>query len=135
MTMHLLSHAFNSNNTKKRKSKITKVTPELTKAFKEHNKQMKSLGLKVKTMEDYIAYRQGNYDPKLGAAVVIPSHAKSLQRVTPQLPSGNIVDVSLAVKPKEYTGTLIKGIATMHKSNAVPVISKEAAEEIAKMRR
>jgi hypothetical protein len=36
---------------------------------------------------------------------------------------------------KEYTGTLIKGIATMHKSNAVPIISKEEAEDVAKMRR
>jgi hypothetical protein len=34
-----------------------------------------------------------------------------------------------------YTGTLVKGIATMHKSNAVPVISKQEAEDISKMRR
>jgi len=32
-----------------------------------------------------------------------------------------------------YTGTLVKGIATMHKSNAVPVISQKEAEEISKM--
>lgn len=35
----------------------------------------------------------------------------------------------------KYTGTLIKGIATMHKSNAVPVINKEQATEISNMRR
>lgn len=34
-----------------------------------------------------------------------------------------------------YTGTLIVGIATMHKSNAVPVIDKEQATDIARMRR
>ena len=34
-----------------------------------------------------------------------------------------------------YTGTLIKGIATMHKSNAVPVLNDEEAVAIAKMRR
>jgi len=34
-----------------------------------------------------------------------------------------------------YTGTLVKGIATMHKSNAVPVINQEEAESISKMRR
>ena len=34
-----------------------------------------------------------------------------------------------------YTGTLVKGIATMHKSNAVPVINQQEAEDIAKMRR
>ena len=36
---------------------------------------------------------------------------------------------------KEYTGTLVKGIATMHKSNAVPVIDQEQATDIANMRR
>jgi hypothetical protein len=37
--------------------------------------------------------------------------------------------------PKVYTGTKVKGIATMHKSNAVPVFSDEEAIEISKMRR
>jgi hypothetical protein len=34
-----------------------------------------------------------------------------------------------------YTGTKVKGIATMHKSNAVPVFSDEQAVDISKMRR
>ena len=34
-----------------------------------------------------------------------------------------------------YTGTMVKGIATMHKSNAVPVFSDEQAVDISKMRR
>lgn len=38
-------------------------------------------------------------------------------------------------KTTMYTGTLVKGIATMHKSNAVPVIDQEQATDIAKMRR
>ena len=36
---------------------------------------------------------------------------------------------------KVYTGDKIKGIGTMHKSNAVPVFSDEEAQDIAKMRR
>jgi len=36
---------------------------------------------------------------------------------------------------KVYTGTMVKGIATMHKSNAVPVFSDEEAVDIARMRR
>lgn len=36
---------------------------------------------------------------------------------------------------KVYTGTLIKGIGTMHKSNAVPILSQEEAIDIATMRR
>lgn len=37
--------------------------------------------------------------------------------------------------PKVYTGTKVKGIATMHKSNAVPVFSDDEAVEISRMRR
>ena len=33
----------------------------------------------------------------------------------------------------KYTGTLIKGIATMHKSNAVPIIDQKHATEISRM--
>lgn len=33
----------------------------------------------------------------------------------------------------QYTGTYIIGIATMHKSNAVPVTNKEYAKDISKM--
>jgi len=43
--------------------------------------------------------------------------------------------VCAAPEKKEYTGTLVKGIATMHKSNAVPVIDQEQATDIANMRR
>jgi hypothetical protein len=35
----------------------------------------------------------------------------------------------------EYTGTKVKGIGTMHKSNAVPIFSDEEAVAISKMRR
>ena len=35
----------------------------------------------------------------------------------------------------KYTGTYVKGIATMHKSNAVPVVSQEEATDISNMRR
>jgi len=40
------------------------------------------------------------------------------------------------LKPaKQYTGNKVKGIATMHKSNAVPVFSDEQAVDISRMRR
>ena len=34
---------------------------------------------------------------------------------------------------KKYTGNNMVGIATMHKSNAVPVFSVQAAQDISKM--
>jgi len=35
----------------------------------------------------------------------------------------------------KYTGTLVKGISTLHKSNAVPIIDEREAKEHASMRR
>ncbi len=41
----------------------------------------------------------------------------------------------LKPEQKVYTGTKVKGIGTMHKSNAVPIFSDEEAVDISKMRR
>ena len=43
--------------------------------------------------------------------------------------------VCAAAEVMKYTGVLVKGIATMHKSNAVPIIDQEQATDIANMRR
>lgn len=43
---------------------------------------------------------------------------------------------STALTPtKIYTGSAMVGIATMHKSNMIPIFNNEAAEDVAKMRR
>jgi hypothetical protein len=52
------------------------------------------------------------------------------------IPSRNTGDGIASTKPiPQYTGTKIKGIGTMHKSNAVPIFSDEEAVEISRMRR
>ena len=58
-------------------------------------------------------------------------------RETPRYPSRGSADHSGSTAPVEkvYTGTKVLGIATMHKSNAVPVFAAEEAVEISKMRR
>ena len=58
-------------------------------------------------------------------------------RQTPEYPSATFSGAINTSKPerKEYTGTLVKGIATMHKSNAVPIINDEEAKDISRMRR
>ena len=43
--------------------------------------------------------------------------------------------VATLAPAKVYTGSKIKGIGTMHKSNAVPIFSDEQAIEISRMRR
>jgi hypothetical protein len=59
-------------------------------------------------------------------------------RSTRHIPSlNNGVDNGNATMspPKVYTGTKVKGIGTMHKSNAVPIFSDEEAIAISNMRR
>lgn len=58
------------------------------------------------------------------------------RRETPKIPSLPFTGGVCAKKESPvYTGTSIKGIGTMHKSNAVPIFSDEQAVEIATMRR
>jgi len=55
---------------------------------------------------------------------------------TKHIPSLNTgAGVAVLAPAKVYTGTKVKGIATMHKSNAVPVFSDEEAIDISRMRR
>ena len=71
--------------------------------------------------------------PSLGStySLKIPEGRNTTAHIQSVDTGGNAV-----LKPsKQYTGTKVKGIATMHKSNAVPVFSDEEAVEISKMRR
>ena len=55
-------------------------------------------------------------------------------RHIPSLDTGHRGAVRTAEIPR-YTGTKIKGIGTMHKSNAVPIFTDDEARDIASMRR
>lgn len=136
MTMHLLGPQFSTISTRKRKKKLTdNQYHKMCVDWAAYNKQMKKMGCKTKTLEEYIAYRQGKYKPQLKGAVKSPMQATTLRREAPKYESGDGIGVSFARKENVYTGTLIKGIATMHKSNAVPIINEEQAHEVARMRR
>lgn len=133
MSMHLLGPAYTTTNTKKRKAKAP--TSKYAQDWADYNKQMKRIGCKTKTFEEYVAYRQGKYNPKLKGVVKNPMQASTLRREAPKYESGDGIGVAFGRKENVYTGTLVTGIATMHKSNAVPVINQKQAEEIARMRR
>lgn len=52
------------------------------------------------------------------------------------IPSRNTGEgIAASRTPQQYTGTKMKGIGTMHKSNSVPIFSDEEAVAIATMRR
>ena len=62
-------------------------------------------------------------------------HVDTVSRVA-HIPSSELIPGFVSKKRvNAYTGNVVIGIATMHKSNSVPVTSKKAAEEISKMRR
>jgi hypothetical protein len=104
----------------------------LYKDWKEDCKFNKRLGIKAKTYDEYILYRQGKYKPKL-RGTPLPKYEISDHRQ--KYPSGDGMGSTYARKENVYTGDRLLGIATMHKSNMVPVFSQESAEEISKMRR
>jgi len=64
--------------------------------------------------------------------LAIPAHRNTTSHIK-SLDTG--LGVAVKKESQKYTGTLIKGIATMHKSNAVPILNQEDAEAISKMRR
>ncbi len=132
MSMQLMSHAFTTTSTKKRKTSNKGVTARYSQDWVEYNKQMKRIGSTTKTFDEYVAYRQGNYKPKL-RGTPLPKYEVSDHRQ--KYPSGDGIGVNYSRKEKVYTGTLIRGISVLHKSNAVPVINDEQILEIAKMRR
>lgn len=77
------------------------------------------------------------YETKPVAKKVKPvAQVKPYIRETKQYASLNTGFHDCTKKPTPvYTGDKIKGIGTMHKSNAVPIFSDEQAVEIATMRR
>ena len=61
---------------------------------------------------------------------------KPYRRETPEYRSASdTTGVAPRNDSMQYTGQLVKGIGTMHKSNAVPIIDEQHMKDIARMRR
>ena len=88
---------------------------------------------------DVTGRKKRNYARKAKAStrgsVHVPQR-NSFRRSVPDYPScPDTAGVAPRVESPRYTGTLVRGISTMHKSNAVPVINEEEMKDIARMRR
>lgn len=80
----------------------------------------------------------GKYDsPNFKPKHVIGLPQRTYTRETPVHQSRNAADTSAAPlrESMRYTGTAMIGVATMHKSNMIPVFSREEAIDAATMRR
>ena len=131
--MHLLPPMYSTTGKKKGKQKFASAehkrkAEQLDKEWKE---LLKRRGIEQEEKKRRRAMSSGNLT-STGYSLAIPAgrnttaHLKSL--------NSGLGNATLA-PAKVYTGTMVKGIATMHKSNAVPVFSDEQAVDISRMRR
>jgi len=141
MTMHLVK-GMTTTRVAKSNRKITRIDHE--RYVEEHRKYNKRLKQQHRhseclTLDQYIDYVYGKPLPQKSVTnrgFLPQKSVEPYRRQTPHIPSVDLGgNFTTKAEPLKYTGTLVKGIATMHKSNAVPVINQEEAEAIAKMRR
>ena len=112
---------------KQKGKKLTAKQRELQKSWEDLLKRNASSGLKKYDTKKPIAKTKDDLSYSLG---------RPAGRETPKIPSLPFSGGACTKSPdKVYTGTMIKGIATMHKSNAVPVFTDEEAVSISSMRR
>jgi hypothetical protein len=130
MTMHLHHPSLSYNGKKKGKVKFRNAD-EARKA-RELDAEWKALKKKWEVEAEDKRKSRAMKAETLTYKLSAPAGRDTGPRI-PSLNSG--AGVATMAAPKVYTGTKVKGIATMHKSNAVPVFSDEEAVEISRMRR
>lgn len=142
MTMHL-ERGLSMTNTKKRNVKMTKEKlSKLENEWRAYNKSMRRSGMhdfQFKTLEGYIGYTQGKTKSPKEFKEYAPK--QSYRRTTQSSVSNNKPEIrsdknaTAKREPMKYTGTLVKGISTMHKSNLIPVVDSDHIKDVSKMRR
>jgi hypothetical protein len=121
------------STTGKRKGKKKFASAEHAKKARELEESWKELLKRQGVEQEERKRARGLSAPSLSStySLKIPEGRNTTAHIKSVDTGGNAV-----LKPsKVYTGTKVKGIATMHKSNAVPVFSDEEAIDISKMRR
>lgn len=138
MSMHLVKGVYAATS-KKKKQQVTKSKLEqYTRDLAARNKQLKQQGRhsEIMTIDQYVAYVTGTAkSPKKSSKSVVETKQlyRPAEQSIPSLDTG--VGIAGRSEPKQYTGTLVKGLMTMHKSNLVPVINEDEIRAITTMRR
>ena len=131
MTMHLEGPWLSTTGKRKGKQKF---------ASAEHARKARELDESWKELQKRWAVEAEDRKRKRAITAAPLSSSYSLKipegrNTTAHIKSVDTGGNAVLKEPKVYTGTKVKGIATMHKSNAVPVFSDEEAQDISKMRR
>lgn len=121
MTMHLEKVYINNNGKCK-----TRLNAKQLRAKQEHEAWLRKRGLHA----DQLAAKQKEHIPCDNR---LQDHTPANRRQT--IKTSDKVGNGFSKEPKVYTGNNLLGIATMHKSNMVPVFRKEDAIAISQMRR
>lgn len=141
MTMSLV-RGMSTLNTKKRKQK--KLTDnqriKLEQDWRAYNKRMRKINChsaQFEQFEQYLLYLRGEHTSRNTELPKRYVPEKVYTRPTPNIPSleSSVCGYAPKKEPTKYTGTLITGIATMHKSNLIPITGKKQAVEVSQMRR
>ena len=132
MSMHLLPPMFSTTGKKKGRQKFrTTASAEKARRNKESwQALLDKWEVKSETKTTKVQ-RPTQFDP-----VVRNSPVVDPKRLTHNIPSV-VTGVGVAVKKpvQQYTGDAMIGIGVLHKSNSVPIFSKQDATDISKMRR
>ncbi len=140
MSMHIIKGVYAPRSKKRKAKKLDMVKAEVQ--WRQYNKDMRRKHMhscQFDTLDEYVAYISGKlkpkkkefvpYEPKTTAPVSKPDYPS----VSPKSPVHGIPEAGRRKESPKYTGDYIVGIATMHKSNAVPITNQEQAIEIARM--
>jgi hypothetical protein len=132
MTMHLEGPWLSLNG--KRKGKVKFASAEHARKARELESSWKDLQKKWGVEAEEKKRARAMSAPNLSDSyrLTIPAGRNTTANIPSRSTEGGTTTLAPA---KVYTGTKVKGIATMHKSNAVPVFSDEEAKDISKMRR
>jgi len=130
MSMHL--HHPSLSLAGKRKGKVKFRNAEEARKARELDASWKELQKKWDVDADEKRRRRAMSAEPLNYKLSTPVGRSTTHNIPSRDTGGNH---STAREQKVYTGTKVLGIATMHKSNAVPVFAEEEAIEISRMRR
>lgn len=130
MTMHLCGPALSLIGKKKGKVKFRNA--EEARKARELDASWKELQAKWGVEAEEKKRKRAMAQPTLTYKLSTPPGRTTSHNI----PSRNTGDGIASSKPvQQYTGTKMKGIGVMHKSNSVPIFSDEEAVAIATMRR
>ncbi|MDA8866392.1 hypothetical protein N9H77_02685 [Porticoccaceae bacterium] len=139
--MHIVKGVYTTSKKPKKKKKAEKVSfSAMELEWRKYNKDMRKShchNLQFKTLDDYIQYRSSKpkkYTKEFQEYVPEKTFERKQQKYASIPPTATDISFSKPERP-EYTGDYIVGIATMHKSNLVPVGRDDNPKDYSTMRR